>query len=427
MNVIEEARSVAESLDADEALLVSLLVEPGLDQESRLSYEHHGSQLVNRIVTRSNTLLATLKGGMDVDGVVELSQFYSLLASIKEHHRRYPAVDAPVEEQHGVDVDGLFTGEERIGKYLDLVELHADYSNLAPSLRVPYLVYLQQFAKFSLPRPDKLAPAYSTYLTKLLTYLTDYYSKVFPLEDLSAFLNESEKVFVDSWEANPWPTLEDEGEGIWCSACGKSYSKRTVYDAHLSSKKHQKATLKPASSTSVAPTQSNKYRSIALKESLVVSFVSRSPTAPLAQILKDTISNGERKAALTDRERAAELEEWENREFIVAAPVATKRKEVEEEDDGRIYNPLKLPMGWDGKPIPFWLYKLHGLGVEFKCEICSDFVYMGRKTFEKHFQEARHSFGMRALGLPNTKHFSEITRIEDAIACTFLPVLGVRD
>lgn len=26
---------------------------------------------------------------------------------------------------------------------------------------------------------------------------------------------------------------------------------------------------------------------------------------------------------------------------------------------------------------------------------------------------------MRALGLPNTKHFHEITKIEDAIACTY--------
>ena len=39
-----------------------------------------------------------------------------------------------------------------------------------------------------------------------------------------------------------------------------------------------------------------------------------------------------------------------------------------------------------------------------------------RKNFERHFQEARHAFGMRALGLPNTKHFHEITKIADAIA-----------
>ena len=43
-------------------------------------------------------------------------------------------------------------------------------------------------------------------------------------------------------------------------------------------------------------------------------------------------------------------------------------------------------------------------------------AYADRKNFERHFQEARHAFGMRALGLPNTKHFHEITKIADAIA-----------
>lgn len=37
-----------------------------------------------------------------------------------------------------------------------------------------------------------------------------------------------------------------------------------------------------------------------------------------------------------------------------------------DDEDGEIYNPLKLPIGWDGKPIPYWLYKLHGLG-----QVCS--------------------------------------------------------
>jgi splicing factor 3A subunit 3 len=43
-----------------------------------------------------------------------------------------------------------------------------------------------------------------------------------------------------------------------------------------------------------------------------------------------------------------------------------------------VYNPLKLPLGWDGKPIPYWLYKLHGLNQEFKCEICGNQSYWGR-------------------------------------------------
>lgn len=43
-------------------------------------------------------------------------------------------------------------------------------------------------------------------------------------------------------------------------------------------------------------------------------------------------------------------------------------------------------------------------------------IHFTRKNFDRHFQESRHAFGMRALGLPNTKHFHEITRIEDALS-----------
>ena len=40
----------------------------------------------------------------------------------------------------------------------------------------------------------------------------------------------------------------------------------------------------------------------------------------------------------------------------------TQEDTESEDEEQQIYNPLKLPMGWDGKPIPYWLYKLHGLG-----------------------------------------------------------------
>ena len=38
----------------------------------------------------------------------------------------------------------------------------------------------------------------------------------------------------------------------------------------------------------------------------------------------------------------------------------------------------------------------------------------GRRAFDKHFQEWQHAYGMRCLGIPNTKHFHDITLIEDA-------------
>jgi splicing factor 3A subunit 3 len=85
-----------------------------------------------------------------------------------------------------------------------------------------------------------------------------------------------------------------------------------------------------------------------------------------------------------------------------------------------IYNPLRLPLGWDGKPIPFWLYKLHGLGQEYGCEICGNMVYSGRKNFEKHFGEPTHIHGLKCLGIPNGPLFKEVTQIDEAIQCTSL-------
>jgi len=73
------------------------------------------------------------------------------------------------------------------------------------------------------------------------------------------------------------------------------------------------------------------------------------------------------------------------------------------------------PVGWDGNPIPFWLYKLHGLGIEYKCEICGNMSYWGPRAFDRHFQEWRHTHGMKCLRLENTKEFHHVTKIQDAI------------
>ena len=70
----------------------------------------------------------------------------------------------------------------------------------------------------------------------------------------------------------------------------------------------------------------------------------------------------------------------------------------EEDHDDIIYNPKNLPLGWDGKPIPYWLYKLHGLNIDYKCQICGNQTYRGPKAFQRHFSEWRHAHGMRCLG-----------------------------
>jgi splicing factor 3A subunit 3 len=123
----------------------------------------------------------------------------------------------------------------------------------------------------------------------------------------------------------------------------------------------------------------------------------------------------------TENERDQEIDEEINgTQLDATTPRVGERGEggVDEDDDEEdtpIYNPKNVPLGWDGKPIPFWLFKLHGLNHFYQCEICGNESYRGRRNFEKHFTESRHAYGMRCLSIPNTKHFHGVTKIADAM------------
>lgn len=166
----------------------------------------------------------------------------------------------------------------------------------------------------------------------------------------------------------------------------KHYSKQTVYEAHLSSKKHVKAAARQAQGSAEndkdgaheeqASQQTNPKES-RIQTSALLTFLTTSLLASMLPTITETKSNVERRFSLTAKEREAELAEKPSAAPVIA-PNTDENGNEEEEEEERIYNPLKLPLGWDGKPIPYWLYKLHGLGVEYRCEICSDHVYMGR-------------------------------------------------
>ena len=155
---------------------------------------------------------------------------------------------------------------------------------------------------------------------------------------------------------------------------------------------------------------------IANREVVVMAYVNQ-----LKPILEATMRRTGRRETQTTKEREKEMDEDLHGSLIPD----TKRKSSEgkegkyssdedsDDEDAPIYNPKGVPLGWDGKPIPYWLFKLHGLNHFYTCEICGQ-TYRGRKNFETHFAEARHSYGMKMLGIPNTKHFHGVTKIADA-------------
>lgn len=379
-----------------------------------------------------------------------MESFQREIASIKDFHRRYP--NEPVEnlekaykkrtpeEQAAAlaHIDSMFTGEEGFGRFFDLTMLHEQYLNLPVhqhARRLTYLQYLDSFDVFTPPqsvlrRDQKLSESYFQYLKTLQDYLESFIRRTKPLENLDKLFANFDKEFEELWEKDEVPGWEKDasqgaapqtsaaGEGIWCSACKKGFATEAVYEGHLTGRKHKKAEKELATGSAgnavsrtngvSSGTQRFKERAVAEKE-----FRIRKLAAAMSTERSDTKVNVERKQGMTERERQQELEMLYNE-----APEGANGAEDEghaSDGEDKIYNPLKLPLQWDGKPIPFWLYKLHGLGVEFPCEICGNFVYMGRRAFDKHFNEPRHVYGLKCLGITNTTLFREITNIEEAL------------
>jgi len=340
-----------------------------------------------------------------------MEEFYHRIKKISTSHKKNPGQVAETMENEFVQdemskrgyyeelLEPKFSGEEGFGKYLDLNQFYDRYLNLKGVLsdeKLAYLAYLADFDKFELlPRETRRRTAdYVSYLRDLCAYLEDWFQRAKPLVNIADLRSKANGYFVERWDRGTIDGWEQE-RSLFCKACQKEFAKQTVYDAHLTGKKH----IKAAEQMTEAGDSNDKFRSIAQLEYLIRAY------GELLQGQKEeTRMHVERKQALTDMERVESEDEFEEPD-----------EDDDDDDDAKVFNPLKLPIGWDGKPIPFWLYKLHGLSVEYPCEICGNFVYQGRKAFDLHFQEWRHANGMRSLGIPNSRHFHDVTKIEDAL------------
>jgi splicing factor 3A subunit 3 len=205
-------------------------------------------------------------------------------------------------------MEKLFSGEESTGRYLDLNPLHTLYINLKSVKKLDYLQYLGEFDDFATvyPKAIKASEEYKIYLNQLFEYLHSFFRRAKPLYDLSTLEQEALVEFNQQWEQGQvkgWEEVDTSNHSLFCAACQKQFSKQTVYDAHLTAKKHIKAQKKldeeqPQQANGVVGAKDDKRKAIAWKERLISTY-----SEALGDFREESKSNVERKQALTDKER----------------------------------------------------------------------------------------------------------------------------
>ncbi|XP_057462646.1 splicing factor SF3a60 homolog [Actinidia eriantha] len=459
--LLEMTRSGHEEVERLERLIVKDLQNEPASGKDRLFQSHRVRNMIDQVTATTLKLVEIYEdkdsarkdeiaalGGQTAIGTNVFSAFYDRLKEIREYHRRHPAarvVDANEEYEEVLKEEPRieFTGEEAFGRYLDMHELYNEYINSKFAEPIEYSAYLDVFSQpHKIARKLKMTRQYGEYLEKLLEYLVYFFERTEPLQDLDRIFSKVTTDFEEQWADGKVQEWEREGKenghisaqpavidldyystveelmevgperlkealaalGLKTGGTVQQRAERLFLTKHtplerLDRKHFAKGSRGPEQNgVAAAPQQAESLKEIALMEAKIIK---------LCDLLHETIvrtkENVEKKQALTYEEMEAEREEEE-----IQADTES------DDDEQQIYNPLKLPMGWDGKPIPYWLYKLHGLGQEFKCEICGNHSYWGRRAYERHFKEWRHQHGMRCLGIPNTKNFNEITSIEEA-------------
>lgn len=427
-SIIEQTRLLHQDLENHLNCMTIDLCEDNKLAKDRILQEHRvktrlekmkrtGQQLVELYDDSEGGPRKTELEEMTGDEKEVFSRFYEKLKDIRDYYRKFPEVTVK-EADYEVKPKVKFSGSEVGGMFVDLHPFFEKYVNNPMFKRCDYLSYLLKFDKFHGEFPQKLKfypgnfTAYKEYLQELYDYLSSFQLRTNPLVDINELVAMADAEFDATWAANlvpgwtdadsqeaPATNNMDSENPLYCKPCQKLFTKSSTFTNHLEGRKHKKAVQDEGQEKPRDP------RAIDLAR---LEFRIKAFSDLLREVIDATRDHVLKKQTRTYDEIAADLEEQQEE-------VAVESSE-EEEEEAAPYNPLNLPLGWDGKPIPFWLYKLHGLNIEYKCDICAGYTYRGPRAYERHFSEWRHTYGLRCLGINNSKDYLHITKFEDAIA-----------
>ncbi|CEP61245.1 SF3a splicing factor complex subunit PRP9 LALA0_S02e10000g [Lachancea lanzarotensis] len=311
------------------------------------------------------------------------------------------APDIRSRKAQDVDVMAIFAKDEQYGEVLDLTTFHQQWLGVVKRGDVTFLQFLTQMEKFQTKEfltnsgTNRNSGAYRDFVSLLCSYIDGLARRAYPILDWKSVDTNVATEFRSYLET---PVIDEQTLVYYCIACDKHFKVQTVYLAHLSGKKHA-GNLR-------------KNELFLAQEHKLHKFCQF-----LAPELSHTREFVERKLGFTSVEREAELERitanYEAPIYTVSEPEDHIPEGTTSETPSNLDNAPDLPLGPDGFPIPYWLYKLQGLDIEYRCEVCGNYVYKGRRQFEKHFTEPRHTLGLRKLGVEPSATFQGLTTIAD--------------
>ncbi|KAF5790506.1 putative splicing factor SF3a60 binding domain, SF3A3 domain, splicing factor 3A subunit 3 [Helianthus annuus] len=315
--------------------------------------------------------IAALGGQITATGTNVFSAFYDRLKEIREYHRgRHPSAARVLDSEQLLEEEPhiQFRGEEAYGRYLDLHELYNDYINSKFGKQIDYSTYLEVFSQPQRIPSSKLQATrqYKEYLRKLTGYLVYFLERIEPLRDLDRLFSKVTTEFEEQWangkvderkddaqentsiNLDYYSTIEELVElgpeklkkalvalGLKAGGTVQQRAERLFLTKHtplenLDKRHFAKGARRPEQNN--VKHQNDDPKQIALMEVKLEKLCEI-----LSEKIIQTRKNVERKQGLTSKEIEAEMEDEDVADM-----------EIDDENQ-QVYNPLKFPMGWDGR------------------------------------------------------------------------------
>jgi len=425
--LLERCRILHAEIEGHKAAMAHDLMTPSKGHTRILAQDHRIAARIKKIKANTRELLKIYKDTdsrradelKDISGRTCLAAFKEKIKDLHKYHKKQKIANEYIlTEEATVAPTVSWAGDEMGGRFLDMHKLHLEYLNLPhfknpkTNEKVDYSEFLDRIFVFSKVKIQKKDKRYLDFYKNVLDYLTSFWDRTRALTPAAKIIPKIKEDFDQKWTSKtlvgwhkPWPKASDEDDDeetthpLYDRMSGRMFTNYNVLANFKKCKKYQRLKARVNCTDKWS-------RDIAWTETQVDVF-----SRLLSGNIEATKEYVEKKQTRTYKEI---------QDALLEAEKESEPEISEDEDDpyrdGTIYNPLKIPLDFDGKPIPYWLYKFRGLNRYFTCEICGGYQYRGPRAFNRHFREWRHAHGMRCLGIPNTKDFHLITQIDDAIA-----------